>query len=261
MSAGAAVLEVREVTKRFSGALAVDGVSLRLREGERRALIGPNGAGKTTLFNLISRRLRIDSGEIRYLDRPIHNLPPDAICRLGLTRTFQITSIYPQLSVRENIQVALFARTGSARNLLRAATRHCRAEAEAVLADVGLDAIAGRESGLLSYGDQKRLELAMALALEPKVLLLDEPTAGMEAGTRREMVALVRRICSDRGLTLLFCEHDMDAVFSIADSITVLHQGRVLTEGAPEDVRRDPQVRSIYLGSRHGAEPAPGPAS
>jgi branched-chain amino acid transport system ATP-binding protein len=247
------ILELDGITKRLAGFTAVDGVSLQLRPGERRALIGPNGAGKTTLFNLISRRVHPDSGEIRYLDRPIHTLSPDAICRLGLTRTFQITSIYHRLSARQNIQVALFARTGGARRLLRAAAGFHRAEADAILADVGLTHAADAESGLLSYGDQKRIELAMALALEPKVLLLDEPTAGMEAGTRRGMVDLVRRICVERGLTLLFCEHDMDAVFSIAYTITVMNQGRILMEGSPDEVRQSRDVREIYLGSRHGA--------
>ena len=252
MSGTEAVLEVNNVTKRFAGFAAVDGVSIGLRQGERRALIGPNGAGKTTLFNLISRRLHLDAGEIRYLDRPIHNLSPDAICRLGLTRTFQITSIYPRLTPRQNIQVALFARTGSARQLLRPAARYHLPETQAILSDVGLERVADSESGVLSYGDQKRIELAMVLALEPKVLLLDEPTAGMAAGTRRGMVELVRQICSKRGVTLLFCEHDMDAVFSIAESITFMHQGRVLMEGSPDEVRGSAEVRSIYLGSRHG---------
>jgi branched-chain amino acid transport system ATP-binding protein len=253
MNGQTAVLEVDNATKRFAGFAAVDGASLRLHRGERRALIGPNGAGKTTLFNLISRRLHLDAGEIRYLDRPIHSLSPDAVCRLGLARTFQITSIYQRLSARQNIQVALFARTGGSRHLLRSAADVHRSEADAILSDVGLERAAESESGLLSYGDQKRIELAMALALRPKVLLLDEPTAGMEIGTRRGMVELVRRICDERGLSLLFCEHDMDAVFSIADAITVMHQGRVLMQGSPEEVRRSAEVRSIYLGSRHGA--------
>jgi ABC-type branched-subunit amino acid transport system ATPase component len=232
MDAQPVILEVDNATKRFAGFTAVDGVSLRLRRGERRALIGPNGAGKTTLFNLMSRRLHLDSGEIRYLDRPIHTLSPDAICRLGLTRTFQITSIYPRLNPRQNIQVALFSRTGGSRHLLRSARRFHQAEADTILRNVGLEQVAEAESGTLSYGDQKRIELAMALALEPKVLLLDEPTAGMEVGARREMVELVRQICVERNLTLLFCEHDMDAVFSIADAITVMCTGKVMSSAA-----------------------------
>jgi ABC-type branched-subunit amino acid transport system ATPase component len=253
MNANAIVLDIRNVTKSFSGFVAVNGVSLALGQGERRALIGPNGAGKTTLFNLLSGRLRVDSGEIRYRDRAIQSLPPHEICRLGLARTFQITSIYQRLTPLQNIQVALFARTGQSRRPFRAAARTEVDAAMAVLGDVGLETVAGRVSGLLSYGDQKRLELALALALEPQVLLLDEPTAGMESRTRHDMVDLVRRICTERRLTLLFCEHDMDAVFSIADVITVMHQGQVLAEGSPDAVRRNAEVRAIYLGSRHGS--------
>jgi branched-chain amino acid transport system ATP-binding protein len=253
MNASAIVLDVRNVTKAFSGFLAVNGVSLVLRQGERRALIGPNGAGKTTLFHLLSGGLRADAGEIRYLGRPIQSLPPHEICRLGLARTFQITSIYQRLTPLQNIQVALFARNGKSRHLFRAAARTDIDHAMTVLGDVGLQHIAHSESGLLSYGDQKRLELALALALEPQVLLLDEPTAGMASRTRHDMVDLVRRICTERRLTLLFCEHDMDAVFSMADVITVMHQGQVLAEGSPDEVRRNAEVRAIYLGNRHGS--------
>jgi branched-chain amino acid transport system ATP-binding protein len=252
MSPRATVLEIRNVSKAFNGFLAVNAVSLTLTQGERRALIGPNGAGKTTLFNLLSGRLRADSGEIRYQDRPIQSLPPHEICRLGLARTFQITSIYPRLTCVQNVQVALFARNGRSRSLFRAAAETDVEAAVAVLRGVGLEQVIDRESGLLSYGDQKRLELALTLAMEPQVLLLDEPTAGMESRTRHEMVDLVRRICTERRLTLLFCEHDMDAVFSIADAITVLHQGQVLAEGSPDEVRRSDEVRAIYLGTRHG---------
>jgi branched-chain amino acid transport system ATP-binding protein len=247
----AAVLDVRDVTKQFAGFKALDRVSLSLGAGERRALIGPNGAGKTTLFNLISGRLRPDSGEICYREHAIHTMQPDAICRLGLARTFQITSIYPRLTPLQNIQVALFARSGASRSLARSAAKTEVDAAMQALAEVGLMAVHGDESGILSHGDQKRLELAMALTLRPSVLLLDEPTAGIEAGTRREMVNLIRRVCTERKLALLFCEHDMDAVFSIADSITVLHQGKVLIEGSPDDVRRSSEVRAVYLGPGH----------
>jgi branched-chain amino acid transport system ATP-binding protein len=256
MNATVTVLDVRNVTKSFTGFLAVKGLSLTLRQGERRGLIGPNGAGKTTLFNLVSGRLRPDSGEILYRDRPIQSLSPHKIARLGLARTFQITSIYPRLTPLQNIQVAVFACAGRSRNLFRAADRTDVDKAMTVLGDVGLDGVAQHESGLLSYGDQKRLELALALALKPNLLLLDEPTAGMESRTRRGMVDLILRLCAERELTLLFCEHDMDAVFSIADVITVMHQGQVLVEGAPAEVRRSAEVRAIYLGGRHQHETA-----
>jgi len=256
MSSDGTVLEIRGIAKQFAGFRAVDGVSLSLRQGERRALIGPNGAGKTTLFHLLCGWLRADSGEILYRGQPIQNLPVHAICRLGLARTFQITSIFAQLSPLQNVQVALFARDGRSYHLWRRARSTDVEEAERLLQDVGLGRSGGGPSGLLSYGDQKRLELAIALAMRPMLLLLDEPTAGMEATARRDIVALVRRLCEEHALTLLFCEHDMDAVFSIADRITVLHQGQVLTEGTPEDVRNNQQVRTLYLGT--GAVPGGG---
>lgn len=249
MAGGRTVLEIREITKQFAGFTAVDGVSLSLGEGEKRALIGPNGAGKTTLFHLLSGGLRADSGDILYQGRSIRGLPAHAICRLGLGRTFQITSIFAQLSPLQNVQVALFARDGRSYNLLRPAANTDVEEAERLLEDVGLGRTGGGPSGLLSYGDQKRLELAIALAMRPALMLLDEPTAGMEATARREIVALIRRLCEQHALTLLFCEHDMDAVFSIADRITVMHQGRILTEGTPEEVRINEEARTLYLGT------------
>ncbi|HEX4112520.1 MAG TPA: ABC transporter ATP-binding protein [Stellaceae bacterium] len=249
----APILEIRDVAKSFGGFRAVNGVSLTLQTGEKRALIGPNGAGKTTLFNLVSGRLHADTGAILYLGHPIQTLPPHRICRLGIARTFQITSIYPQLSALANVQVALFARSQRARSLFRDAASSDTEEAMAALRDVGLHEIASSVSGELSYGDQKRLELAVALALKPKLLLLDEPTAGVESGTRRAIVDLIKRLCAEHGLTLLFCEHDMEAVFNIADRITVLHQGAILVEGDPAEVRRNEAVRAVYLG--HGGDP------
>jgi branched-chain amino acid transport system ATP-binding protein len=253
MSAEGTVLEMRGIAKQFAGFKAVNGVSLSLREGEKRALIGPNGAGKTTLFHLLSGGLRADSGEILYRGRPIQGLPAHAICRLGLARTFQITSIFAQLSPLRNVQVALFARDGRSYQLIQRAADTDAAEAARLLDDVGLGRAREGPSGLLSYGDQKRLELAIALAMRPRLLLLDEPTAGMESTARREIVALITRLCQAHALTLLFCEHDMDSVFSIADRITVLHQGRVLTEGTPEEVRNNEEVRSLYLGTAAAA--------
>lgn len=248
----APVLALQDVSRSFAGFLAVDDVSFNLAEGERRALIGPNGAGKTTLFNLISGLLRPSAGEIRYCGQPIHTLPPHLIYRLGVARTFQITSIYPRLTALENVQVALFARNGRSYQLFQQASKIDIDEAMELLSDVGLKQMAAVKSGVLSYGDQKRLELAIVLSPRPNLLLLDEPTAGMDGQTRRDIVDLVKRLCAARRLTLLFCEHDMDAVFSIADTITVLHQGRVLTEGPPAEVRNNALVREVYLGSRGG---------
>ena len=242
-------LQVRDLRKSFGAFAAVRDVDLTLAPGERRALIGPNGAGKTTLFNLISGRLRADGGSIRFGGTDITRLAAPAICRLGVARTFQITSICARLTALQNVQVAIGARRGHAHVLWRRAAPVDREEARALLDSVGLLPRAGEVAGTLAYGDQKRLELSLVLALQPRLLLLDEPTAGVELQTRRDLVALIRRLCDTHQLTLLFCEHDMDAVFSIADRITVMHQGRVLTEGDAAAIRADPQVRAVYLGA------------
>ncbi len=244
-------LEVLNVTKRFGGFTAVNNVSLSLAMGARHALIGPNGAGKTTLFNLLSGRLAMDAGDVRYLGQSIRGLPAHAICKRGIARTFQITSVYPKLTALQNVQTALFSRLGRARWLFRPARNVCADEAHEFLDLVKIAPLAGREAGLMSYGDQKRLELAMVMALEPTLLLLDEPTAGVELNTRRELVALIKDLCVRKSLTLLFCEHDMDAVFAIADTITVLHQGQILAQGAPGEIQDNPRVREIYLGHAH----------
>lgn len=246
-------LSARNVTMQFGDFVAVQSVSLDLIAGERRALIGPNGAGKTTLFNVISSRLRPSRGEVHYAGRNMASMTADAICRQGLVRTFQITSIFPRLTVLQNVQAALYSRHGHARWVWQRSGKVDREEALDCLATVGIDRFADEHGANMSYGDQKRLELAIALALKPKVLLLDEPTAGVEAQTRRSLVELIMRLCAEQKLTLLFCEHDMDAVFRIADRITVLHQGQVLAEGTPEDIQSDPRVRSVYLGSSHPA--------
>ena len=193
MTATTALLSVRAVTRRFDDFVAVDGVSLDLMAGERRALIGPNGAGKTTLFNLISGRLKPSAGEVHYAGQRIDQLTADRVCRHGLVRTFQITSIYPKLTCLQNVQAALFSRHGHASWLLRRAADVDVAEARDCLAAVGIARLAHETGANLSYGDQKRVELAIALALRPKLLLLDEPTAGVEAKTRRELVDLIKR--------------------------------------------------------------------
>jgi branched-chain amino acid transport system ATP-binding protein len=248
-----AAITVRNITMRFAEFAAVNDVSLQLEAGERRALIGPNGAGKTTLFNVISARLKPSAGEVLFYGTSIADMSADRICRLGLVRTFQITSIYPQLTCLQNVQVALFAHNGHARWLLRNSADIDAEAALGCLAAVGIERLESSLGANLSYGDQKRLELALALALEPKVLLLDEPTAGVESKTRRELVELIKQLCAQKALTLLFCEHDMDAVFSIADRITVLHQGRILAEGNADEIQSNPEVRRIYLGADHVA--------
>jgi branched-chain amino acid transport system ATP-binding protein len=244
------VLEVRRVSKAFDGFEAVAGVSLTVDRGQIAAIIGPNGAGKTTLFNLVTGHLRPDAGSVLLEGRDITGLPPYQVCRLGMGRSFQRTNIFPRLTVFQNVQAAFISHRGRGLDLLSRAERFYLDEANALLASLGLLERAGEVSGFLSHGAQKQLELGIALASEPRVLLLDEPTAGMSATETREAIQLISRIARERALTLLFTEHDMDVVFSIAQRITVLHQGRVIAEGAPAAVRSDPEVRRVYLGER-----------
>jgi branched-chain amino acid transport system ATP-binding protein len=244
------VLEVRDVRKAFDGFQAVGGVSLSIAQGQTAAVIGPNGAGKTTLFNLITGHVRSDAGAVVLEGRDVTGLAPHDICRLGMGRSFQRINIFPRLTVFENVQAAYLSHRGRGRDLWSRVERLYRDETDALLASLGLAAQAGETSGVLSHGAQKQLELGIALASEPRLLLLDEPTAGMSAGETHETIRLIDRITRERGLTVLFTEHDMEVVFSIAQQITVLHQGRVIAEGAPADVRADPEVRRVYLGER-----------
>jgi branched-chain amino acid transport system ATP-binding protein len=244
----AVVLEVVDVRKSFGGVRAIDGVSLALPAGEIRALIGPNGAGKTTLFNVLTGQLAPDAGQVRFKGRSLLGLPPHAVARRGVSRTFQITATFLSLTALDNVRVA---RLAHARRTYAMAVLAERLEAEAarrLLAQVGLEAQAERPAGVLAYGDLKKLELAMALASEPELLLLDEPTAGMAPAERGALMGLTERLVRERGLTVLFTEHDMDVVFAIADHVMVLHQGRVLTEGRPDEVRAHPDVQRVYLG-------------
>jgi branched-chain amino acid transport system ATP-binding protein len=243
-----AVLAVEGLRKSFGGVHAVDGVSLALARGEIRALIGPNGAGKSTLFNILTGQLRPDAGEVRFEGRRVAGLPPHAVARLGVGRTFQITATFGSLSALENVQVARLARARSSRALLRRAARLEVEPARALLAQVGLGDDADRPAGVLAYGDLKKLELAIALAREPSLLLLDEPTAGMAPAERGALMGLITSIARARGLTVLFTEHDMDVVFAAADRIMVLHQGRLIAEGPPAAVRANTEVQTVYLG-------------
>jgi len=244
------LLEVRDLKKSFGGFQAVSGVSFSVPPGSISAIIGPNGAGKTTLFNLITGHLRPDSGSVTFKNREITGIAPHDLCRLGMGRSFQRTNIFPKLTVFQNIQAAFLCHRGRGWNLLASVDRLYRDETEALLVSVGLLDKAGEVAGFLSHGNQKQLELGITLALEPEILLLDEPTAGMSAQETRESIRLIERIASERGLTLLFTEHDMEVVFAIAHRITVLHQGEVIADGTPEEVRRHPQVRRVYLGER-----------
>jgi branched-chain amino acid transport system ATP-binding protein len=242
------VLEVRDLHKSFDGFLAVGGVSFAVPAGSISAIIGPNGAGKTTLFNLITGHLRPDAGQVVFKGRDVTGIAPHDLCRLGMGRSFQRTNIFPRLTVYQNVHAAYLSHRGRGWNLFTPVERLYREETEALIESVGLLDKAGLVSGFLSHGNQKQLELGLALALEPEILLLDEPTAGMSAAETRESIHLIERIARERNLTLLFTEHDMEVVFSISQRITVLHQGRVIADGAPDEVRRHSEVRRVYLG-------------
>lgn len=242
------LLRVEKVTKSFDGFVAVHDVDLTVEKGQMACIIGPNGAGKSTLFNLITGHLVPTHGRVFFHDRDITGLPPHKICQLGMGRSFQRTNIFPRLSVFENVQVAVLSHHKKTLNLFTPAKKLAQRETYALLEQVGLVDEAQSISGTLAYGFQKQLELGIALASEPEILLLDEPTAGMSPQETASTIALIGKIARERGLTLLFTEHDMDVVFSIAEKITVLHQGEVLAEGKPADVRQNPEVQRVYLG-------------
>jgi branched-chain amino acid transport system ATP-binding protein len=244
------MLDVRDVYKAFDGFQAIAGISLTVAQEEIAAIIGPNGAGKTTFFNLITGHLRVDTGQVLLRGRDITGLPPHDICRLGIGRSFQRTNIFPRLTVFDNVQAAFISHRGRGFDLFGRVERLYRDDTEALLEAVGLLDKAHEVSGFLSHGNQKQLELAIALACEPDLLLLDEPTAGMSASETHETIRLIERLARQRRLTLLFTEHDMEVVFSLAERVTVLHQGRVIAAGTPAEVRRDPEVRRVYLGER-----------
>jgi branched-chain amino acid transport system ATP-binding protein len=242
------VLAVTGVCRSFGRFQALSGVTLHVEAEEISAVIGPNGAGKTTLFNVITGHLAADSGRVAFRDQDITGQPPHTICRLGLARSFQRTNIFPRLTVFENVQVAVLSHQERAWGLWTPAAGLARERTMGILEDVGLADRAGDPSGSLSYGDQKQLELGIALALDPVLLLLDEPTAGMSPQETRTSIALVERIARERRLTVLFTEHDMSVVFSVAQKIRVLHQGRIIADGPPAEIRRNDEVKRVYLG-------------
>jgi branched-chain amino acid transport system ATP-binding protein len=242
------ILETERLVKSFGGLTAVQEVNLRVQEGELASIIGPNGAGKTTLFNLLTGHLPLDSGRVIFKGQDITGLPPHTISRMGIGRSFQRLNIFPRLSAFENVQVAVFSAQRRSRNLFSRASRLARGETEAILDRVGLGDKKEVKGGLLAHGDQKRLEMGIALAIEPTLLLLDEPTQGMSPGESVEATRLIRQLVKEKGLTLIFVEHDMNVVFGISDSIRVLHQGRMIFEGKPDEVKNNEEVQRIYLG-------------
>jgi branched-chain amino acid transport system ATP-binding protein len=243
------ILRTESLTKNFGGVTAVLGVNLIVNQGMTHAIIGPNGAGKTTLFNLITGYIEPTEGGIFFKNKEITRQPPHKICRLGISRSFQLTNIYPRLSPFESVQMSLLSLKGLAKNLYSSASSLLREEAEAILEMVGLIDQKNTEGDLLSHGDKKRLELAITLGSKPELLLMDEPTAGMGPDETWAIVDLIQKLRKKENLTVLFTEHDMNVVFDIADQISVLHQGTVICEGFPEEVQNDRKVQECYLGS------------
>ncbi|MFC3124636.1 ABC transporter ATP-binding protein [Pseudoroseomonas globiformis] len=242
------LLQAEALVKSWGGVRAVDEVSFTLAPGEMLALIGPNGAGKSTCFNLLNGQLQPDSGRVRLLGQDVTGLRPRAIWRLGVGRTFQVTATFGSMSVLDNVRMALLSHHRRLFGLWRPADQLMTREAEVLLSRVGMADQAARPSGVLAYGELKRLELAMALSNHPRLLLMDEPTAGMAPSERVALMARTAGIARDAGIAVLFTEHDMDVVFTHADRVLVLDRGRLIAAGAPEAVRADPLVRRIYLG-------------
>jgi branched-chain amino acid transport system ATP-binding protein len=250
------VLEARGLAKRFGGVAAVDGVDLEVAPGEVVALIGPNGAGKSTCFNMLMGQLRPDAGRVRIAGRDVTGWPPRRVWRLGVGRTFQVAQAFASFTVAENVQVALLSHRHRLLALLPRAARLHRGEALALLGEVGMAAQADHPCALLAYGDLKRLEFAVALANRPRLLLMDEPTAGMAPAERRDLMRLVAATARGREAGVLFTEHDMDVVFGHADRVLVMSRGRLIAAGSPAQVRADPEVQAVYLGEEGEATAA-----
>jgi branched-chain amino acid transport system ATP-binding protein len=244
-----ALLQVRHLGKSFGGIQAVDGVSFDVAAGELLALIGPNGAGKSTTFNMVNGQLRADRGSVLLQGQELVGRQPRDIWRQGVGRTFQMAETFASLTVVENVQMALLSHDDLLLSMWRRAADHRRDDALALLDQVGMKPQADRPCHVLAYGDVKRVELAMALANDPKLLLMDEPTAGMAPPERHALMALTKALVVQRGLAVLFTEHSMDVVFAHADRIIVLARGRLIAEGKPQNIRDNPQVQAVYFGT------------
>jgi branched-chain amino acid transport system ATP-binding protein len=241
-------LSIVDLSHDFGGLRALHRVSLDVEVGERRVILGPNGAGKTTMFNLVTGLLRPTAGRVRLFDRDVTRLAPYRRARLGLGRTFQITTLFPRLTVLDSVLLAVQGAAGARIVLHRPVSgfRQLREQARAVLSDWGLWDRRDQPARLLSYGEQRQVELILALAARPRVLLLDEPTAGLSPAETATVAAMIDRF--PRDVTVLLIEHDMDVAMALADRVTVLHQGHVLSHGTPDEIARDPRVAEIYLG-------------
>ena len=245
-----ALIECHEVTRRFGGLIAVDNVDMTVEAGETRAIIGPNGAGKTTLFNLLTGVLTASEGQVIFEGRNITSLPVHDIIQLGISRTFQLTHLFPELSVLENVRIAAQARNNRRWYFLGGSQiiNDSKATALKAIKKLGLGDRATIQAGMLSHGDQRLLEIAMALSQNPKLLLLDEPTQGLSIEETERAINILKDLLNSSDLTVILVEHDMEVVFRLAEKITVLHRGRVIADGSPDTVKADVSVQEAYLG-------------
>ena len=245
-----ALIECHEVTRRFGGLIAVDNVDMTVEAGETRAIIGPNGAGKTTLFNLLTGVLTASEGQVIFEGRDITSLPVHDIIQRGISRTFQLTHLFPELSVLENVRIAAQARNNKRWYFLGGSgiINNSKATALEAIKKLGLGDRATIQAGMLSHGDQRLLEIAMALSQNPKLLLLDEPTQGLSIEETERAINILKDLLNSSDLTVILVEHDMEVVFRLAEKITVLHRGRVIADGSPDTVKADVSVQEAYLG-------------
>ena len=245
-----ALLQINSVDKDFSGLHVLLGINLIVEHGERHAIIGPNGAGKSTLFNVITGKHRVSNGQILFKDQDITNWPPHKVSRVGLARSFQVTNIFPNMTVYENIRNVIVSKKGMRFNMFTRLgnIEDVNAKTRGVLETIGLETSSDTPAGELAYGHQRALEIGLALAMEPQLILLDEPTAGMTTEETREAVKLIERVTV--GKTLIIIEHDMDVVFSISDRVSVLYYGKILATGTAEEIKEDQEVKKAYLGSK-----------
>jgi branched-chain amino acid transport system ATP-binding protein len=243
-----AILEIKGLRKSFGGLAAVAEVNLEVQDGHIDSIIGPNGAGKSTLFNLISGYYPCDGGQVFFKGKDITGLAPQKIVKMGMGRSFQVTNIFPKLTVFENIQATIIYRIGKGINLFSDVRKSVPEETEGILSMVGLIEQANDMAGILSAGDRKRLEMGIVLATGPDLLLLDEPTCGMSPAETSNTIDLIKKIAQDKSLTVLFTEHKMDMVFSISSRITVMNFGSIIAAGKPDDIRANERVQRLYFG-------------
>jgi branched-chain amino acid transport system ATP-binding protein len=244
------ILRTDGLTRDFGSLRAVNNVSLDLPDGQIRAIIGPNGAGKTTLLDLITNRTPASAGHVYFRDKEITWAPSYTIVRMGIGKCFQVSKLFPALTAFENIQIACISKGKKTFNMVSSGKKVLADEVQGILESIGLASMTGETAGYLSYGDQRRLEIGITLGLHPSLLLLDEPTAGVSRSEGNEVMLLIKRLAAERGLTILFIEHDMDIVFNYADEITVMHQGAVIASDTPARIKDNKLVQDTYLGEK-----------